>query len=122
MNIKALLVGVLSSSLVLTAVPVRAEMIGSAQLVAPAAAAAQRAKVDAFLARADVQQKLVELGVAPEDAATRVAGLTQSELEAVAGHVDSLPAGAGAVELVLIVVLVLIILELLGAINIFTRI
>lgn len=122
MKIKALLVGLLSASLSITAIPARAEMIGSAQLVAPAAAAAQRAKVDAFLARADVQQKLIELGVAPEAAATRVAALTDSELETVAGHVDSLPAGAGALEVVLILVLVLIILELLGAINIFTRI
>lgn len=122
MRIRAVLCGLLAASLSVTAIPARAGMIGSAELIAPAAAAEQRATVDAFLARADVQQKLVELGVAPADAAARVASLTPAELDELSSRIDTLPAGAGVVELALVVLLVLIVLELLGATNIFTKI
>src|SRR5690349_14380714 len=122
MRARSFITGLLAASMVLSSLPARAEMIGTAQLLAPAAADAQRQRVDAFLARADVRQKFQELGVNPDQAAQRVAGLTDAELAQLSDRIDSMPAGGDALELVLVVLLILLILELLGAIDIFPRI
>ena len=121
MRARSFLTGLLAASLVVSTMPARAEMIGTAQLLAPSADA-RRERVDTFLARADVRQNLAALGVDPADAAQRVASLTDAQLQELSGRIESLPAGASAVELVLIVILVLLVLELAGAIDIFKRI
>ena len=121
MRARSFLVGLLATSLVLSTLPARAEMVGTAALLAPAAEA-QRDRVDAFMAREDVRQQFEALGVDPAEAAQRVASLTDAELQALSERIDALPAGAGAVELVLIIILILLILELAGAIDIFKKI
>ena len=121
MRAKSFLAGLLVPCLMLSTLPVRAEMIGTPQLLAPSADA-QRERVDTFLAREDVKRQFEALGVDSAEAAKRVAGLTDSELEALSGRIDSLPAGADGVELVLVILLVLLILELAGAIDIFKKI
>ena len=98
----------LAPCLALSALPARAEMIGTAQLLE--SADVQRARVDAFLARADVQRELVAFGVSPADAAGRAAALTDTELQAVSSHIDSLPAGAGVSTLELLLIIIIIIL------------
>ena len=122
MRTRSFITGLLSASLVFSTIPARAEMIGTPQLLAPAAQAAQRERVSAFLSRQDVQQQFVALGVDAADAASRVASMTDEELQTLSNRIDELPAGAGALELVLVVLLILIILELVGAIDIFKRI
>ena len=122
MRSRSFLTGLLAMSLVVTTMPARAEMIGTAQLLATSTEASQRERVDAFLAREDVRQQFEALGVDPAEAAQRVAGLTEAELEQLSGRIDQLPAGAGALEVVLIILLILIILELVGAIDIFKKI
>lgn len=119
MRAQTLLTWLLVPCLVLSTMPARAEMIGTAQLL-ETSADAQR--VDAFLAREDVQRQFEALGVDAAEARQRIAGMTEAELQALSGRIDSLPAGAGAVELVLIVILILLILELAGAIDIFKKI
>jgi hypothetical protein len=121
MRAQSLMCGLLAMSLAVTSLPVRAEMIGTPELLTPSAEAG-RERVDAFLAREDVREQLVALGVDPAEAAQRVAGLTQAEIGQLSERIDALPAGAGAVELVLLLILVLLVLELAGAIDIFTRI
>jgi hypothetical protein len=104
--------GLLVSCLVLSTLPVRAEMIGTTELLAPSADA-QRERVAAFLAREDVQRQFEALGVSPGDAATRVASLTGAELQALSSRMDSLPAGGhsiGTLELVLIILLIVILI------------
>jgi hypothetical protein len=120
MRAKSFLAGLLVPCLVLSTMPARAEMIGTAQILAPSVDA-QQERVNAFLAREDVQSQFEALGVSPADAAARVASLTEAELQALSSRIDSLPAGAGALEIVLVVILILILLELLGAIDIFPR-
>ena len=121
MRARSFLIGLLATSLVISTIPARAEMIGTAQLLAPSADA-QREHVDAFLSREDVKRQFEALGVDPAEAAVRVASLTEAELQQLSDRIDSLPAGAGALELVLVVLLILLILELVGAIDIFPRI
>jgi hypothetical protein len=122
MRARSFLIGLLAASLVVSTMPARAEMIGTPQLLGASAEAAQRERVDAFLARDDVRRQFEAMGVDPAGAAQRVAGLTAAELEQLSGRIDEVPAGAGAVELVLIVILILLILELAGAIDIFKKI
>jgi DNA-directed RNA polymerase beta' subunit len=121
MHAKSFLAGLLVPCLLLSTMPARAGMISTTQMLAPAADA-QRERVDAFLAREDVQQQFEAMGVSQADAAVRVASLTESELQELSSNIESLPAGAGALELVLVFLLILVVLELVGAINIFSRI
>ncbi|MFZ5724065.1 MAG: PA2779 family protein [Pseudomonadota bacterium] len=103
-------------------VPARAGMIGTEQMLAQDARSSALATVEAFMARDQVTAQLQAWGVAPETAAERVAALSDSELQQLAGQIDAQPAGAGALEVVVIVFLVLIILELTGNIDIFKKI
>jgi hypothetical protein len=100
---------------------VEAEIIGTL----PALEAAQRERdldtVAAALAGDEVRQKLAKWGVEPADIDARVASLTDEELRALAEKIDTLPAGAGVVEVIGIVFIVLLILELVGVIDIFKR-
>lgn len=95
----------------LSALPARAELIGTPQLLAPSADG-QRVRVEAFLAREDVQRQLEALGVSQADAASRVAGLTGAELQELSARIDSLPAGAGinTVELLLIIIIIILLI------------
>lgn len=81
---------------------------------------ARLARVDAFLADARVAEQLVAMGVDPEDAKARVAGLTDAELASLDGRIGQLEAGADLVGVIGVVFVVLIILELTGVTNVFT--
>src|SRR5689334_9808908 len=109
MRSRSLLAALLAPCLALSALPARAEMIGTQQLLAPSTEA-QRAQVEAFLEREDVQRQLVALGVGPADAASRVASLTPAELQALSSRMDSLPAGGNVstVELLLIIIIIIL--------------
>jgi len=82
---------------------------------------AQAARVQAKLARADVQRAMVALGVDPAAAQERVASLSDAEVATLERELDRLPAGGDALAVVGIVFIVLLILELVGVTNIFTR-
>ena len=111
MRTRLFLAALLAPCLVLSALPARAEMIGTTQLLAPSADL-QRARVDALLERADVQRQLEAYGVSPDDAAGRVASLTPAELQVLASRMDSLPAGGDLsnLELVLIILLIVVLI------------
>ena len=50
--------------------------------------------------REDVQQQLTLLGVDPDEAAERVAGLSDEEIQQIVGQLDELPAGEGGLGVV----------------------
>ena len=77
--------------------------------------------VQSFLARKEVREQMVLLGVDPDDASNRVAALTEQELSQLQHHISDLPAGSNALALIGAVFLVLIILELVGVTNIFNK-
>lgn len=109
MSTRSRLAWLLAPCLAWSTMPARAEMIETARLLAPSADA-QRARVDAFLARKDVQGRLEALGVSPAEAATRAASLTEAELRTLSSRIDSLPAGAGLSTLELVLLILLIVL------------
>ena len=82
-----------------------------------------RAKLKAFLDREDVREQLQAFGVDPDEASTRVANLSDDEIEGISGQIATLPAGEGAAEAVIIAALALfllvVVLDLLGVTNVF---
>ena len=78
------------------------------------------ASVQAGLARSEVQQAMVSLGVDPLEAQLRVAALGDAELAELQGRLDELPAG-GILALIGAVFVVLLILEYTGVIDIFKK-
>jgi hypothetical protein len=97
----------------------QARMISTDQAIASArgtsASAEMQAKVQSFLTRDDVAQKLNGMGVSSATAKERVNSMSPEELELLSGRIDSLPAGGAltttggiiiAVTLIIIVALV----------------
>lgn len=69
-----------------------------------------RAKVNAFLAREEVQKAMLMQGVAPEEIKNRVASLSDNEVQRLAKQVDKMPAGAGLGTLVAVAAFLFILL------------
>lgn len=103
-------------------IPAHAAVVQTQQYLQVQDRAALIATIDATLARDDVRQELVALGVDPAAALARAAALSDAELEQLAGQLESLPAGGDSALVVIgIVFLVLLILEVTGIINIFHK-
>lgn len=77
--------------------------------------AAQEARqtIDAFMAREDVKNALIRMGVDPEEASGRIKALSDSEVIAAAQHIDNAPAGGGGVITIIAGLLVLIVAAIL---------
>jgi hypothetical protein len=90
--------------------PAMAGMIGTDAALTPASAQAGRASVLEALARTDVATQLQSQGVDPSAARERVASMTDQEVMALSGQINSLPAGAnstgGWVAAIIIVALI----------------
>lgn len=72
----------------------QAIMIGTDQVVAAANAQGDRAAVLNMLSRSEVSSQLQSLGLDPKTAQDRVAAMTDQEVSALAGKINSMPAGA----------------------------
>lgn len=99
---------------------VQADMVSTEMLMQMEQANHERERLNALLERADVRAALAAQGVDAQQVESRVAYLTDEEVHALATQFDQLPAGAGALELILVVFLVLIITDLIGLTDIFT--
>ena len=100
-----------------------AALVSTEQVLARADVAGDRTRVLAFLERAEVREQIVALGVDPNEAAARVRALSDAQVRDIAGQLDQLPAGQGAVGAVvgaiLIIFLVLLVTDLLGLTDVF---
>jgi hypothetical protein len=100
-----------------------AGVIGTQEYLAGADRAGQIAQIQSTLARQDVRDQFVRLGVDSAAASERVASLTDQELMQITGKLDQLPAGGdGLLAVIGIVFIVLLILELTGVTDIFKKI
>jgi hypothetical protein len=99
----------------------QAGLIGTLQVVEAGSRAQDLATVGAALAREQVREQFVALGVDPAVVESRLAALTDSELRMLAGKVAEEPAGADTLAMICIVFLVLLILEAVGVIDIFKK-
>ena len=102
----------------------QAAMVTTDQVVEQSALASERARVMSFVAREDVRDQLRAMGIEPDEVAERTASLSDAEIQEIAGHLDQLPAGEGAIGILLGILLaifiVLIITDVLGITNAFT--
>ena len=100
-----------------------AAMIGTESAIDQTVVAQNRDKVEAFMNRADVREQFQKMGLSARDAQSRVASMTDQEINKVAGKIDELPAAgstAGTLLIVLLVVfIVLVITDILGWTKIF---
>lgn len=100
----------------------QAAIIGTADAVAVEQRAVMLDSVRAGLARDDVRERMLTLGVLPAEVEGRLGALTDAELATLAGRMDELPAGGDVLAVIGIVFLVLLLLELTGTIDIFKKI
>ena len=83
---------------------VQAGMLGTDQVVSAAASQMDRSVVLGYLNRAQTVDELRAMGLNPQDAAQRVAAMTDAEVSTLAGQVNMLPAGADSGVLLLLAI------------------
>ena len=100
-----------------------AAMIGTESAIDQTVVAQNRDKVDAFMNRTDVRDQFQKMGLSADDAKSRVASMTDQEINKIAGKIDEMPAGGSTLGTLLIVGLiifvVLVITDILGWTKIF---
>lgn len=101
--------------------PAAAGIVGTADAVAAVQLQDHRGAVQDVLARADVREQMVGLGVDPAEVEARIAALTDAEVATLATHLEAAPAGGDALAVIGIVFVVLMILEFTGVIDIFKK-
>lgn len=110
----------LAASLLATQVaPANAAMIGTAQAMAAQQGGAERARLAALLERADLQRQFAAMGVDPEAAKQRVAGLTDAEVARINQRIAELPAGGDVLGVIVLIFIIFIITDAIGATDIF---
>lgn len=75
-----------------------AAMVTTDQVIEQSTSADDRARVMDFMAREGVRRELGTLGIDPDEAARRVASLSNEEIRRIAGRLDDLPAGQDAMD------------------------
>ncbi len=129
MKTRFLVTCMLSTALVaVTPLTLHADMVDTSRMLATEQGLfqgdrdAQSELVMSFMARDEVRNQLESLGVDPAMAAERVAGLTDSQLQQLAGKIQDMPAGSGALGIVLAVLVIILLLEILGITNISSKV
>ena len=87
----------------------RAEIVSTEEIVQQA----DRERVREFLNREGVEDRLKQLGVAPEEARKRVDAMTPEEVQLVAGKIDTLAAGGALTTTDWIIILLIVIIVLI---------
>jgi hypothetical protein len=104
-------------------VPVQARMMSTDEVLAQTRASADRERVTSFLQREDVRQQMAALGVSADEAAQRVAALSDQEIARIAGQIPDQPAGGDALGViigaVLLVFIILLITDIAGLTKVF---
>jgi hypothetical protein len=102
--------------------PAVAGIVSTADAIAVLHQESDLATVRSVLARADVREQMVTLGVDPAEVDGRLGALTAPELARLAGNINEAPAGGDSALAILgVVFLVLLVLELTGTIDIFKK-
>lgn len=123
-KVVASLVAVAFCFLSVVVAPVQATLVGTSDILAAQENDMARDKVKAFMAREDVVNHLQALGVSVNEAQARVDTMTAEEIQLLADKIDQMPAGAGALEFILIVsvvtFIVLLVTDIMGVTDVFS--
>lgn len=112
-----LLVGA-AAAIVVTTGTVQAEAVSSHNVMQAQAHAYNKQQLLEMVNRADVQEKLVSLGVSQGDAVSRINGMTNSEIAQLNNQLNDAPAG-GVVGAVMTVLAIIAILDLVGVTDVY---
>lgn len=110
LTITRLVTLVVLTALALQAPLARAEIVGTETLAAQSQAEQGRAKIQAFVERATVKERLEAMGLSGLVAQDRVAALSEAEVHALAERIDAMPAGGNLSNQDLILILLIAIL------------
>ena len=99
-----------------------AGMVGTDAMLSATARSQHMTEIRNVLARNDVKQQMLDLGVSPADVDGRLNALSDAELAQLSDGLSTLPAGGDVVAVIGVVFIVLLVLELLGVTNVFTKI
>lgn len=100
-----------------------AAIISSNDLVAAEQLQQDREQIKTWLAKQEVQEKLISMGVDVSAAQARVDGMTEQEVKLLAAKMDKMPAGGtGAAEIIVLAFLILVALEVTGVTDILPNI
>lgn len=108
--------GMMAAGFPLTA---QAGIVSTEEVVSVQAAAANRDKVNGFLAREDVRQSLEAQGVDAAAAIERVKAMSDAEVAQLAGRVDQAPAGGNIIGVLFTVFVILLVTDILGLTKVF---
>jgi hypothetical protein len=104
--------------------PAHAAMVGTVEVLKENQQDIARESLHMLLDRSEVRKQLEAWGVNSEEAKTRVDSLTDQEIAEIADQMDQMPAGGGAVGIIvgaaLIVFLILLATDILGYTDVFT--
>jgi hypothetical protein len=95
-----------------------AGVFSSDQVIANQQHQYNKQQVLSFVDNAEVQNKLIELGVSPDEAKQRIANMTEQELETLNNEINDMPAG-GIVGTIVTVLVVIAILDLMGITDVY---
>ena len=90
--------------------PVYADIVDTSTLTSSSQAEQDKAKIQSFLDRASVAEKLQGLGVNSLMAKDRVNALSEQEAHALAERIDAMPAGGNLSQMDIILILLIAIL------------
>lgn len=108
----------------LVVAPAQAAMVSTGDIIAgDDSLTSDRDRLNALMQREDVRAEMRRQGVDPDEAAARVAALSDAEVAQLTAQIDELPAGQGAIGVIVgaivLVFLVLLITDLLCLTSVF---
>lgn len=103
----------------LSTMPLQAAMVSTDEVISTQQAQMDREALAAVLDRADVQKKLVTMGVSLGDVEQRIALMTDAEVAQLNQQIADLPAGADVVGILVLLFVVFVVTDVIGATDIF---
>lgn len=99
-----------------------AGLVGNETILSADSRDAQLSGIRDVLARDDVRNQMLTLGVDPANVDDRLNALSDAELAQLTQGIRDLPAGGDVIWVIGVVFVVLLILELVGVTNVFTKV
>ena len=98
-------------------------MIGTGTVIDSARGREAREYLHQLMARKDIQNAFIAQDIDPIEPRARIDSLSDDEVIRIAGRIDQLPAGGGAIEVLLVIILVgfivLVITDITGLTDVF---
>tara|TARA_R110002073_G_scaffold34186_1_gene101747 strand:- start:380 stop:772 length:393 start_codon:yes stop_codon:yes gene_type:complete len=99
-----------------------ADVVTTEQLAQSSALEMKRNQVSTFLARGDVKQQLIDLGVSERSVDQRIDSLTDSEILQMHDQIENLPAGEGLLGGIIAIIVIFLLLDMAGVTDVFPRV